>query len=422
MNREYDIIIVGAGPAGLSAAIAAAESGKQIALLDDNPIAGGQIWRAGPSIKLPKLALQKRQQVAELANITLINGAKIVAAPHEGTLLVELTEQSYNFHYRHLIICTGARELFLPFPGWTLPGVTGVGGLQALIKAGMPVANEKIVFAGSGPLVLASAATAKKVGANIAYMAEQASRAKVYQFARSLWRWPHKLLQAITLPHSHYRCDSYVLEALGKDQLEAVKIQTTKGVVEVACDRLACGFGLVPNIQLGQMLGCHLADSAIAVDKLQRTSQVNIYAAGECTGFGGSELAMVEGSRAGYAVIGQLDKVATLQREHDKWQKFADLLKGSFSLRPELKTLAKADTILCRCEDVPFAKVAVRSNWIDAKQYTRCGMGACQGRTCASAAKFLFDWQLPNTRPPLFPTRVETLVAMEVAEVSSITN
>lgn len=419
MKTEYDIIIVGAGPAGLAAAIAAAESGKHIALLDDNPIAGGQIWRAGPHIKLPKLALQKRQQIAELTNVTLINGAKIVAVPYDGRLLVELAEQSYNFHYHQLIICTGARELFLPFPGWTLPGVTGVGGLQALIKAGMPVTNQRVVFAGAGPLLMVSAATAKKGGAHIAYIAEQATKAKVHQFARSLWRWPHKLLQAMTLPLSHYRYDSYVVEALGKDQLEAVKIQTTKGVIEVACDRLACGFGLVPNIQLGQMLGCHLADNAIAVDQLQRTSQPNIYAAGECTGFGGSELAMVEGSLAGYAVIGQLDKATALQTAHIKWQQFADLLHSSFSLRPELKTLAKADTLLCRCEDVPFAKVAVRNNWIDAKQHTRCGMGACQGRTCASAAKFLFDWQLPNTRPPLFPTRVETLISMESIQGSS---
>jgi len=420
MNTEYDIIIVGAGPAGLSAAIAAAESGKQIALLDDNPLAGGQIWRAGPNIKLPKLALEKRQQVADLVNVTLINSAKIVAAPSEGTLLVELAEQSYNFHYHKLIICTGAREMYLPFPGWTLPGVTGVGGLQALIKADMPVVNERIVFAGSGPLVLASAATAKKAGAKIVYIAEQASKAKVHKFASHLWRWPHKLLQAMTLPHSHYRCDSYVLEALGKDKLQAVKIQTPKGVKEVVCDRLACGFGLVPNIQLGQMLGCHLANDAIAVDNLQRTSQLNIFAAGECTGFGGSELAMTEGSRAGYAVIGQLDKATALQSEHEKWQRFADLLNSSFVLRQELKTLAKADTILCRCEDVSFAKVAVRNNWIDAKQHTRCGMGACQGRTCASAAKFLFDWQLPNARPPLFPTRVETLIAMEIKGEASI--
>lgn len=419
MKTDYDIIIVGAGPAGLAAAIAAAESGKHIALLDDNPIAGGQIWRAGPHIKLPKLAIRKRQQVAELTNVALINGAKIVAAPLQGNLLVELAEQSYNFHYRQLVICTGARELFLPFPGWTLPGVTGVGGLQALIKAGMPVANERIVIAGSGPLLLASAATAKKRGASLAYIAEQATKASVHRFARSLWRWPHKLLQAITLPHSHYHCASYVVEALGTDRLEAVKIETAKGLIEVACDRLACGFGLAPNIQLGQMLGCHLTDNALAVDKFQRTSQLNIYAAGECTGFGGSELAMVEGSRAGYAVIGQLDKAAALHGEHDRWQNFADLLASSFTLRPELKTLAKADTLLCRCEDVPFAKVAIRSNWIDAKQHTRCGMGACQGRTCASAAKFLFDWQLPNARPPLFPTRVDTLINMEVVNSSS---
>ncbi|ABO11756.1 putative oxidoreductase [Acinetobacter baumannii ATCC 17978] len=108
------------------------------------------------------MAQQKYQQIKAHSNIEFMFGAKIVAAPFAGQLLVERPHDSLNLSYRQLILCTGARELFLPFPGWTLPGVTGAGGLQALIKAGTPVKNERIVIAGSGPLLLASADTAKK--------------------------------------------------------------------------------------------------------------------------------------------------------------------------------------------------------------------------------------------------------------------
>ena len=418
MNREYDIVIVGAGPAGLSAAIAAAESGQRILILDNNSQAGGQIWRAGPIFPQPQLAQEKYQYIQAATNIDCIYSAKIVAAPFMGQLFVELPNDSFNLVYRQLILCTGARELFLPFPGWTLSGVTGAGGLQALIKAGTPVSDERIVIAGSGPLLLASADTAQKAGAKVLHVAEQASQRAVRQFALKLWRWPAKIIQALSLPYPLYQPDCYVIEAIGQERLERVRLQTPKGVVEVACDRLACGFGLVPNTQLGQLLGCNIEQNRIVVNEYQSTSQPQIFAAGECTGFGGSELAMVEGSIAGYAAIGQLEKARRLFAQKRRYQAFAKLLETSFTLRPEVKKLARPDTIFCRCEDVSFDQVANRSGWVDAKLHTRCGMGACQGSTCATAAACLFDWPMSNARPPLMPTRVKSLIAMSTSPLN----
>ena len=418
MKTEYDIVIVGAGPAGLSAAIAAAESGERILILDNNPQAGGQIWRAGPIFPDPELAQQTYRQIQTKPNIEFMFGAKIVAAPFTGQLLVERAHDSLNVTYRQLILCTGARELFLPFPGWTLPGVTGAGGLQALVKAGTPVHDERIVIAGSGPLLLASADTAKKAGAQVLYVAEQANHSTVRKFALQLWRWPAKIFQALSLPHRLYQPDSYVVEAIGQERLERVRLQTPKGIIEVECDRLACGFGLVPNIQLGQLLGCQIKDQAIVVDEYQRSSQPQVFAAGECTGFGGSELAMVEGSIAGYAAIAQYEKACQLFAQKQRYQRFATLLQKSFKLRSELKTLARPETIFCRCEDVRFDQVAERANWIDAKLHTRCGMGACQGSTCATAAACLFDWPLSSARPPLLPTRVKSLMSMTTCSLN----
>lgn len=412
MKNEYDVVIVGAGPAGLSAGIAAAESGKKIAILDNNPESGGQIWRTSPIVSLPKMAYELIQKVKSASNIDLINHAKIVAAPKNKELLIELPDASFILHYQSLIICIGARELFLPFSGWTLPGVTGAGGLQALIKAGTNVKDERIVIAGSGPLLLAAADTAKKVGANVLHIAEQASKRDVNKFAYQLWRWPKKLLQAAFLPHQLYHSNEYIIEAVGQKRLEGVKLQTQKGVVEMECDRLACGFGLVPNIQLAQLLGCRIEKQAIWVNQEQATSQPEIFAAGECTGFGGSELSLVEGQIAGYAATQQLDRAHVLFSKRKYYQRFANLLNIHFKLREELKHLAQPETILCRCEDVSFGKVAQRSSWIDAKLHTRCGMGACQGSTCATAAAYLFDWDLPSSRPPLLPTRIESLISM----------
>lgn len=412
MKNLFDLVIVGAGPAGLSAALAAAPTGKSIAIIDDNLEVGGQIWR-NSTFAPNEIALKKRKELNEYGNVTFICSAKIVAAFFKGNLLLELPNHSLNLYYRRLILCTGARELFLPFPGWTLPGVVGAGGLQALIKGGMPVKNEKIVIAGTGPLLLASADTAIKSGAQVLCIAEQASNMTVMKFVFSLWRWPNKIKQAWSLPHQLYQYNSYIIEAIGDKKLESVKLKTAKGIQIIQCDRLAVGYSLIPNIQLGQMLGCEIHENKIAVNTQQETSLDGVFAAGECTGFGGSELAIIEGTIAGLVAVGLESQITSWTSQRTKYQKFADLLNTSFALRKEVKNLSRADTIFCRCEDVQYHQIVSRKSWIDAKLHTRCGMGACQGRMCSAAAASLFNWELPKSRLPLFPTRAENLVNIQ---------
>jgi NADPH-dependent 2,4-dienoyl-CoA reductase/sulfur reductase-like enzyme len=409
---KVDILIIGAGPAGMAAALAAAPSGAHIAVLDDNPAAGGQIWRDGPQAHLPPLARKHRQRLEAQANIELLPATRVVALAGPKALLVEDPEQGRVIEYDRLILCTGARELLLPFPGWTLPGVTGAGGLQALIKGGMPVAGERIVIAGSGPLLLASAATAKDNGATVLHIAEQAPWSKVAGFAAQLPRWPHKLLQSFGLFHPGYRANSHVVEALGDGRLEAVRLDIGGQTREVACERLACGFGLIPNLQLGQALGCRIEASAIAVDAWQATSVAGVYAAGESTGFGGSEKALVEGAIAGHAAVDERDAAQRLWPQRRHWHGFARALNGAFALRDEVKHLARPDTLICRCEDVPLAAVADHQGWSQAKMASRCGMGACQGRICGGAAQALFGWQPPAPRPPFSPARIDTLLQL----------
>jgi NADPH-dependent 2,4-dienoyl-CoA reductase/sulfur reductase-like enzyme len=412
LNRECDLLIVGAGPAGLAAALEVAPSGARIVILDDNPRPGGQIWRDGPGVRLPRAARRLRSRVAAAANIEILCGARVVAACPPKALLIEMPEGGALVSCTKLILCTGARERLLPFPGWTLPGVTGAGGLQALIKGGLDVAGERVVVAGSGPLLLAGAATARTAGAKVLQIAEQAGREALVRFGRGLWRWPGKALQALRLWSPVYRAGSHVFEALGDQRLEAVRIRSADAVLEIACDRLACGFGLIPNTQLGELLGCAIVNGAIAVDALQATSIADCYAAGECTGFGGSELALVEGRIAGLAASGQPARAAGLAPQRERWRRFAAALERAFVLDPVLRTLPTPDTLVCRCEDVPYAALAGCRDWVEAKLASRCGMGACQGRTCGAAVEFLFGWSPPAPRPPLFPVRTETLLRL----------
>lgn len=413
MSEFADLLIIGAGPAGMAAALAAAPSGARIVLLDDNPLPGGQIWRDGPQASLPNQARQMREQLHACSNIHHHSGTRVIACAGPKQLLVEDADRGWLIDYDKLILCTGARELLLPFPGWTLPGVTGAGGLQALIKGGLPVNGERLVIAGSGPLLLASAATARHYGAQVLRIAEQAKPIAVAGFIAQLPRWPHKLVQSFTLFDRHYRTASHVVAALGNQRLEGVRLQQQGKFVEVACDRLACGFGLIPNTQLGQALGCDLDGQALAVDGWQTTSRADHYAAGECTGFGGSELALVEGTIAGHAAVGDVAAAARWVPRRERWQGFARVLNRTFTLDPQLKALAQPDTLVCRCEDVPYSALAGHTDWRQAKLASRCGMGACQGRVCGGAVQHLFGWQPSAPRPPFSPARIETLLCLD---------
>lgn len=413
MHRlRCDIFILGAGPAGLAAALAAASCGKQVVILDDNPLPGGQIWRDGPQVALPALARRCRAAVAAAPNITVLNGARLIARPSACSVLFETAETCGIVEWQKLILCCGARELSLPFPGWTLPGVTGAGGLQAQIKHGLNLQGQKVVIAGSGPLLLAVADTVIKSGGEVQQIVEQAPFGTLVRFGTGLWRWPEKLRQLATLAPRRYLSGGQVIRAHGETQLEAVTLRHHGIERTIPCQRLAIGYGLVPNIETALLFGCEIAGEAIKVNRWQQTSIADIYAAGECTGFGGSELALIEGEIAGFAAADAEAPAQALFTRRERWQRFADAVNRTFALPDSLKSAATADSLLCRCEDVRCGEIADAESWQQAKLSRRCGMGACQGRTCAASARWLYGWPLPQPREPLSPARTETLIAL----------
>lgn len=422
MKAKFDLAIVGAGPAGLAAARAAAAAGGglTIAVIDDNPRAGGQVWRPGPGAAQPDALRAALAGLDAKRNVTRFSRAKVstLAAPNE--MLIESAEHGgITLSFGQLIIAAGARERLLPFDGWTLPGVTGAGGLQALIKGGMPVRGERVVIAGSGPLLIAALATARAAGARALAIVEQAPRRAILSFGLSLGATPSKVWQALRLTRgfagTSYWPDSIVARALGDDRVEAAVVRRGGREVTLECDRIACGYGLVPNVALAQMMGCVLTCGAIEVDERQRTSVPGVWAAGECTGIGGMEFARVEGEIAGLAASGQPVPVR-LVHERARWQRFAGRVARSFALRASARAWPSADTILCRCEDVAFGDVSPHATWRDAKLHTRCGMGPCQGRICGAAVQTYFGWDAAMPRPPLAPTRIGALLRTQVQD------
>lgn len=411
---QFDIVVVGAGPAGLAAACAASESCQRVALIDDTPWLGGQIWRgqqAKPSIP------QAQEWISRFRNskTTLLDQTSVIASPHKGVLLAEHPDGPREIHFNSLILATGARELFLPFPGWTLPGVLGPGGLQALVKNGWPIHGKRVVIAGSGPLLLAVADGLKKAGAQIAGVAEQAAFSKVARFGLTLLGHPGKLLRGIGIKSRLLGIpswfDTWPVRADGTDQIHSVTLTDGNRTWTEKCDLLACGFGLVPNTELPLALGCQLADGFVRVNEWQQTSVTDVFCAGEPTGIGGADCALVEGQIAGYAATNRRSQAEALFAKRGSWHYFRKALAEAFATRAELKGLARNDTIVCRCEDVTLGRMRQFNGWRDAKLQSRCGMGPCQGRICGAAAKFILGWGMESVRPPVLPARVESLIS-----------
>jgi NADPH-dependent 2,4-dienoyl-CoA reductase/sulfur reductase-like enzyme len=419
MNREerhhFDVLVIGGGPAGMAAAACAAECGLRVGIVDDNFKLGGQIWRGEFGDSKDQDASSWAQRLHG-SGATPLCGLRVVHQPESGVLLAENLDGFSELRYEKLVLATGARERFLPFPGWTLPNVMGGGGLQAMVKAGLPIHGKRVVVAGTGPLLLAVAGYLRKHGAEIPVICEQASWSSLVQFGVGLASWPAKIVQGVRLKLDFagvpLAANSWPVAAHGHSTLERITISRASRVEEIPCDYLACGFHLVPNIELPTLLGCSVGNGCVQVDEFQETTVRAVFCAGEPTSIGGSELALIEGQIAGLAAAGRTTEAKAWFGKRNKARNFARLLDHTFRLRAELRSLSSPETVVCRCEDVTHARLQQHTSWRSAKLHTRCGMGPCQGRVCGPATQFLFKWKPDSVRPPVFPARVETLAAI----------
>lgn len=438
-SEPYDLAVVGAGPAGLAGAVTAGELGLSVALLDAAGQTGGQYFRhpaPGLGAARPQAlhhdwsafaALRRRLEASDVTHLAH-HHVWTVQRHDDGPWTVHaLTgadgDTPVRIRARTVLLATGAYERQLPFPGWTLPGVVGAGGAQAMLKSGLVLPGQRVVVAGSGPLLLAVASSLTAAGAHVPAVVEASGYLGYARRPLALAANPHKLLEAAVhgtalLRHRiPLRTRSAVTEVHGTDRVEAVTVSRLDrdwrplpgAGRRIACDALAVGHGLLPQTELATGLGCatrRTADGtyALALDDLQETSVPGLWAAGETGGIGGWQLSCTEGEMAGIAVAARLRalpaltgsrRVRDLTRRRDRMRAFADTMAAAHAPGPGWTGWLTDDTEVCRCEEVTAGGIREAVTGLGArdartvKLLTRAGMGWCQGRMCGAAVACL---------------------------------
>ncbi|WP_137992364.1 NAD(P)/FAD-dependent oxidoreductase [Streptomyces vilmorinianum] len=478
--EPYDLVVLGAGCAGIAGAVAADELGLTVALVDASAQTGGQFYRhPAPALGAvrPEALHHDWSAYRDLGRRLAASGVTHLAGHHVWALTRDdaatdapagatadapwtvhavtgpdgAEERPARVRARAVLLATGAYERQLPFPGWTLPGVVGAGGAQAMLKSGLVLPGRSVVVAGSGPLLLAVASSLAAAGARVPAVVEASGYLRYARSPRVLATNPHKAAEALVhgaalLRHGvRLRTRSAVTEVHGTDRVEAVTVtrldrdwRPVRGTGRrIACDALAVGHGLVPQIELATALGCAtrpVPDGTLALDldAHQETSVRGLWAAGETGGVGGAALARVEGELAGLAAAARVrgsrvpaGRVRELRRRRDRMRAFAEVMAAAHAPGPGWPGWLTDDTDVCRCEEVTAGRVRAAVTELGArdartvKLFTRAGMGWCQGRMCGTAVACLAARdgaavEPPSERRPLaVPVPLSVLAGLE---------
>ncbi|MGH8823633.1 MAG: FAD-dependent oxidoreductase [Jiangellaceae bacterium] len=422
-TSRYDVVVVGAGPAGMAAAAAAARAGCTVAMLDAAPRPGGQYWRHPPGhldavadlhhdvTTYRKLEGAVRSEVDHLPDHHVWAAARRadvfdVHAVRDGRDVV-VTGAA-------VVLAPGAYDRQVPFPGWDLPGVLTAGGAQALLKGHQVRAGSRVAVGGTGPFLLSVAAGLATRGVGVVGVFEANSPIRWLRHLPAVARTPGKLAEgagyAATLARHRigFHARHAIVAAHGEDRVRAVTVarldrgwRVLPGSERtVACDAVAVGWGFVPQIELPLSLGCVTrvdADGSLVavVDERQAGTVAGVFLAGEVCGVGGAALAVTEGEIAGRSAaawlgrrVGMPDRLRRHRRAH---RAFAAAMHRAHPVPEGWNTWLEPTTVVCRCEEVTVADVVDAVQGLGAtdartvKLLSRAGMGWCQGRMCAYA-------------------------------------
>ncbi|AZE22962.1 cyanide-forming glycine dehydrogenase subunit HcnB [Pseudomonas chlororaphis] len=419
-------LIVGGGPAGMAAAIELAEHGVRSTLIDEASRLGGVVYR-GPlrdGVQLDYLGPRYCEALAKLHGafsdceqmIDVRLNHRVVGAEGKGSLiLLDADEQLQEVAYPQLLLAAGCHERSVPFPGWTLPGVMLLGGLQLQIKSGVVKPRGPVVIAGTGPLLPLVACQLHASGAHVAAVYEACTFGRIAKESLALLNKPQLFLDGLSMLAylklhripMHYGWG--VVEAQGADGLESVSVAPYSARWEpdlsrqqqVAAQTLAVGYGFIPRTQLSQQMGLNHGFShdgylRATANVWQQSSEPHIHLAGDMGGIRGGEAAMLTGRIAALSILMQRDVLsseAALERRQKYQNKLASItrFRAAVDRYTERGTgqieLPAADTLICRCEhatrgDIDRALEQGVQDMASLKMRTRVSMGDCQGRMC----------------------------------------
>lgn len=429
-----DVLIVGAGPAGLAAAVSARRAGATVRVLESSDYSGGQYWRHLPAIRPAADESRLHHQWQRYQHLRS-------AVDADPAITIELTAQVWAIERgddgvcvhtapgqvdgtgrspqavtaRALILATGAYDRALPVPGWTLPGVFTAGAAQALAKGERVAIGERVLIGGAGPFLLPVARSLRQAGATVVGVYEAAG-------ARRLARhWLHrpwelssatsKLTELAEYAGTHlraripYRTGWGVVAVNGTDRVASATVarlddqwRPVAGTQRtVDCDAVCLGHGFTPRLELAIAAGCDLnSDRFVTVDAGQRTSVASVFAAGEITGIGGVDLALAEGEIAGWVAAGgsvSAAEVSPALRARAATRRFARRMANAHRIGPGWTDWLDPATVICRCEEVDYRTLVALRDATESvglrslKLTTRAGLGLCQGRICGRAAE-----------------------------------
>jgi thioredoxin reductase/bacterioferritin-associated ferredoxin len=460
MKTQYDLIIIGAGPAGMAAAIEAGRSGISTIVLGDQWSPGGQVYRSIETVSHEKLEVlgadyQYGQHLARQfrkANADYLPGAAVWQVEPDLIASFIFEEKARQIKAKKILIATGARERPVPIPGWTLPGVMAATAADVLLKSHAMAPSGRIGLAGSGPLLLLTAARLLGFGVTLSAVLDTTP---FFNYICAFPAMPKALLayeyllKGLRLKQQVRRSGVPIyrnvkdIEAEGSNAVESVRFSSNGTPRELEVDTLLLHNGVIPDTQLTRQLDCEHSWYDLQrywqplVDEWGNSSQKGISVAGDAAGIAGAKAAETSGHLAALEALYRLN-VISRQERNLRAAPFKKTLLREKAIRPFLDRLFPPDpgllvpgddrTIVCRCEEVTAGEIrkALELGTLgpnQLKSQTRCGMGFCQSRMCGlTVSEMIAQFRnenvskigYPRIRPPIIPITVDQLADMKL--------